>query len=85
MDCTVKYWNDDIGAYVRIVDNNTGKKVDMTIGQKVAYVRNQSYMLNEPAFIESSRTYLPLRACAEMLDCKVTYEALTKQIIIQRE
>lgn len=84
MDCTVKYWKDGYGAYVNITDNNTGKKVDMTIGMKVAYVRGQEYVLNEPPFIEGGRTYLPLRGCAEMMDCKVAYESKTKKITITR-
>lgn len=84
MDCTVKYWKDGFGAYVNITDNNTGKKVDMTIGMRVAYVRGQEYVLNEPPFVENGRTFLPLRGCAEMLDCKVTYESKTKKITITR-
>lgn len=84
MDCTVKYWKDGYGAYVNITDNNTGKKVDMTIGMRIAYVRGQEYQLNAPPFVENGRTYLPLRACAEMMDCKVTYENKTKKITIKR-
>lgn len=65
---------------VTIVKNDTVMVI--TIGAATASINGQPVLLDAPAFIENSRTYLPLRFVAENLDAQVTWDAETKQVII---
>lgn len=84
LDCTVNYWKDGYGAYITIIDNNTARKAEMTMGMRVAYVNSNEFLMSAAPFVEGGRTYLPLRAVATMLGCNVSYDSKTKRITIIR-
>lgn len=65
---------------VTIVKDDTVMVI--AIGAATASVNGQPVLLDAPAFIENSRTYLPLRFVAENLDAQVTWDAETRQVII---
>ena len=52
------------------------------IGQAFALVNGEPVALDQPAFIESGRTYLPLRFIMENLGAEVTWDALTQKVTI---
>ena len=52
-------------------------EIKITIGAKVAYVNGKEVALDAPAFIESSRTYMPVRFVAENLGATVGWDGAT--------
>ena len=52
------------------------------IGQAFALVNGEPVALDQPAFIENGRTYLPLRFIMENLGAEVTWDALTQKVTI---
>jgi predicted enzyme related to lactoylglutathione lyase len=65
-------WN---GAEQKAVITKGGKTVEFTIGSKDVYVNGEksNYTLDQAALINNERTYIPVRAAAELLDGKVLY------------
>ena len=57
-------------------------KIEIIIGSPVAFVNGENVTLDSPAFIENSRTYLPLRFVAENLGATVTWDAEANQVTI---
>lgn len=51
--------------------------IEITIGAKTAKVNGQTVTLDAPAFIENSRTYLPVRFVAENLGAAVDWDGAT--------
>ena len=56
--------------------------IEIVIDSSVAHVNGKPILLDAPAFIESDRTYLPLRFVAENLDATVLWDAKARQVII---
>ena len=56
----------------------------ITIGNSTAIVNGSTIALDSPAFIESDRTFLPLRFVSENLGAKVDWVEETKQVIISK-
>ena len=52
-------------------------EIKITIGSKTALVNGEEVKLDAPAFIESSRTYMPVRFVAENLGAKVDWDGAT--------
>lgn len=65
-------------------DKVTGSKVSLNIGRTVAYTNGQQYIMYRAPFIKDGRTYVPVRAVAEMSGCTVNYDNTTKKITIKR-
>ena len=72
-------WNGEEKS-VTITDGE--KTITVYIGQNVAVVNGETVTLDASAFIETERTYLPLRFIAENLGAAVTWDAATKTITI---
>lgn len=56
--------------------------INITIGASTATVNGESVALDAPAFIESSRTYLPVRFVAESLGATVSWDGETSTATI---
>lgn len=64
--------------------NKMGRKVEITLGYRIAYVNGTAYDMGVLPFVENGVTYLPVRAVSTMCDCKVSYNNKTKQIHITK-
>ena len=71
---------DEAAQKVTITKENT--VIEITIGSNVAFVNGMEVLLDSPAFIENSRTYLPLRFIAENLGAEVEWNQELQQIYI---
>ena len=60
-------------------------KIEIIIGSPVAFVNGENVTLDSPAFIENSRTYLPLRFVAENLGATVLWDAKAQEVTIVPE
>jgi hypothetical protein len=58
------------------------KKIELTINQPYALVNGAKVTLDAPPFIQTGRTFVPLRFISENLDATVEYEAKTQSITI---
>ncbi len=72
-------WNDDLNKVTITKEDLT---IEIFIGSASALVNGESVALDSPAFIENSRTYLPLRFIAENLGAAVTWDQTTQQVTI---
>ena len=72
-------WN-EAAQKVTITKENT--VIEITIGSNIAFVNGMEVILDSPAFIENSRTYLPLRFIAENLGAEVEWNQELQQIYI---
>ena len=52
-------------------------EIKITIGAAIAYVNGEEVALDSPAFIENSRTYMPVRFVAEKLGATVGWDGVT--------
>ena len=71
---------DEAAQKVTITKENT--VIEITIGSNNAVVDGMEVLLDSPAFIENSRTYLPLRFIAENLGAEVEWNKELQQIYI---
>ena len=71
---------DEAAQKVTITKENT--VIEITIGSNIAFVNGMEVILDSPAFIENSRTYLPLRFIAENLGAEVEWNQELQQIYI---
>lgn len=60
-----------------------GVEIVISIDSSQAMVNGKAVALDSPAFIENSRTYLPVRFISETLGADVYWEDATKSVIIQ--
>ena len=58
------------------------KIIEIFIGRDYALVDGKAVALDSAAFIENSRTYLPLRFVAEDLGASVYWNATTQEVTI---
>ena len=65
------------GATSTAIVKTADVEIKITIGAKVAYVNGKEVALDAPAFIESSRTYMPVRFVAENLGASVAWDGAT--------
>ena len=61
-----------------------GTIVTITIGQQAIDVNGVKQQISTPAQIVSGRTYVPLRALGEALDCNITWINETKTVKIEQ-
>ena len=59
-------------------------KIEITIGATTAKVNGEAVELDSPAFIENSRTYLPVRFVAEKLGATVDWDGNTSTATITK-
>lgn len=57
-------------------------EIKITIGAETAVINGEAKTLDAPAFIENSRTYLPVRFVAEALGASVSWDGATSTAII---
>ena len=87
----VRFVAENLGATVEW-DGNTSTatltakdvKIEITIGATTAKVNGEAVELDSPAFIENSRTYLPVRFVAEKLGGTVTWDGNTSTATITK-
>ncbi|MBR5012185.1 MAG: copper amine oxidase N-terminal domain-containing protein, partial [Clostridia bacterium] len=65
------------GATSTAIIKNDEVEIKITIGAKEAVVNGKIIALDVPAFIENSRTYMPVRFIAENLGATVTWDGAT--------
>jgi len=73
-------WNGDTRT-VTIIKGTTN--IAITIDSDKAIVNGQEQILDAPAFVENSRTYLPVRFVSENLGAKVDWDGATQTVTIQ--
>ena len=73
-------WNGDTRT-VTIIKGSTN--IAITIDSDKAIVNGQEQILDAPAFVENSRTYLPVRFVSENLGAKVDWDGATQTVTIQ--
>ena len=59
-------------------------EIKITIGMSMAHVNGEEKLLDAPAFIENSRTYLPVRFVAESLGAVVAWDGETSTAVITK-
>ena len=72
-------WNDSLKQVTITKDDLT---IEIFIGSPFAKVNGTPVQLDSPAFIENSRTYLPIRFVAENLGADVAWDQATQQVTI---
>ena len=68
-------WDD---ATKTVIIKRDATVIEIVIGSRVAKVNGKNIALDSPAFIENSRTYLPVRVVAENLGAEVSWDDATK-------
>ncbi|MBR5538374.1 MAG: metallophosphoesterase [Clostridia bacterium] len=66
------------GATQTVTIKRDATTIEIVIGSKIAKVNGNNIALDSPAFIENSRTYLPVRVVAENLGATVGWDDATK-------
>ena len=61
-----------------------GTSVAITIGKKEITVNDKKQAISTPAQIVNGRTYVPLRALGEALECDITWVNATKTVEISQ-
>lgn len=87
----VRYVAEALGATV-VWDGDTstatittaGTALKITVGASEAVVNGQAVRLDSPAFIENSRTYMPVRFVAETLGATVAWDGATSTATITK-
>ena len=74
-------WN---GALQRVTIQKGADVILITIGADTAYVNGAAVQLDAAAFVENSRTYLPLRFVSENLGAQVAWNETEKTVIITK-
>ncbi len=64
----------------QVIVEKVGFKVVMVIGQKTFTVNGQTKTMDTAPVIKNSRTFIPVRALAEALDCNVTWDGTTNTV-----
>lgn len=59
--------------------------ITMQIGERIGYVNNYAYVLDEAPFIKNDRTFVPLRFIGEALGADVEWLDKEKTVVIRRE
>jgi len=72
-------WNEADQSVAIVKD---GLEIVIYIGQAFALVNGDPVALDEAAFIENSRTYLPLRFIVENLGAAVTWDGVSKTVTV---
>ena len=60
-------------------------EIKITIGKSTAFVNGKEIALDAPAFIENSRTYMPVRFVAENLGATVEWDGATSTATLTKE
>lgn len=63
-------------------DISSSKKIVLQIGNQIAYVNNEPYLLPFPVFIKDGRTMVPLRFLAEQRGAQVLWFAQESKVMI---
>ena len=72
------------GATSTVTVTSDTTEIKIVIGATTATVNGKTVALDSPAFIESSRTYLPVRFVAENLGATVEWVAATNTAILTK-
>ncbi|MBR5539492.1 MAG: copper amine oxidase N-terminal domain-containing protein, partial [Clostridia bacterium] len=74
-------WDD---ATKTVTIKNDATTIEIVIGSNIAKVNGANIALDSPAFIENSRTYLPVRVVAENLGATVGWDDATKTATLSK-
>lgn len=72
------------GATSTVTVETPAKRIEIVIGAATAKVNGVEVTLDSPAFIENSRTYLPVRFVAENLGATVAWDGTTSTAILTK-
>ena len=65
------------GATSSVTIKGDGIDIAIKVGATTAQINGKTVTLDAPAFIESSRTYLPVRVVAEAMGATVAWDGAT--------
>lgn len=71
------------GLFV-LPEEEENMEIILEIGSKTAYVNDKPIELDVAPFIESGRTFVPVRFISEALGCDVEWDSLTESVIIRK-
>lgn len=71
-------------AQQKVTVTKDDKKITVYIDSDTAYVNDEVVKLDSPAFIQNSRTYLPLRFISENLGAEVDWDGDLQQVTIKK-
>ena len=71
-----------VEATQQVICEKEGFKVEMTIGQKNFIVNGESKAMDTVPVIKDGRTFIPVRALGEALDCNVTWDGSTNTVTV---
>ena len=72
------------GATSTVTVSTSSVEIRITIGKAQATVNGTAVTLDSPAFIENSRTYLPVRFVAENLGATVGWDGVTSTVTLTK-
>ncbi len=72
-------WNQDLK---QVIITKGDKLITIPIGSDKAYINGEAQALDSPAFVESDRTYTPVRFIAENLDADVQWNGNDQSVTI---
>jgi hypothetical protein len=52
------------------------------IGSQTVLVNGRARLMDTAPFIEQERVFIPLRFAAELLECQVLWDSVTKSVVI---
>ena len=76
--------NDVAPKVVNDITSAEGNVIEFVIGESVALVNGEEYILDSPAFIENDRTYSPVRFVSEQLLADVEWNEDLQQVTITK-
>ena len=74
-----------VGATGTVFVTSDTAKLEIVIGKATAKINGVETALDAPAFIENSRTYLPVRFVAENLGATVGWDGTTSTVTLTAE
>lgn len=78
LDSTIKW--DPIDFSIKIKNETT--TIDLTIGDKTAFINGAKYTLDEAPYLKNDRTMVPLRFIAQAFKCRVDWDDKTWTVSI---
>ena len=71
-----------VEAAQQVICEKEGFKVEMTIGKKNFVVNGESKTMDTVPVIKDGRTFIPVRALGEALDCNVAWDGNTNTVTV---
>lgn len=70
---------------LKAMEESQGKTQRLIIGSKTAYLGDSNYNITEAPFIQTGRTYVPIRFISEKLGAALNWNQAVKEVTIQKD